>query len=72
MTHFLLLMMVPALISILALVFFKRDDSYGDLAIQLGIVSLVMMIGLGIAYWSRTDDVEIWDGQVTSKARVEV
>jgi hypothetical protein len=72
MSHFLLLMLVPALISIGALIFFKRDDSYGDLAIQLGIVALVMTIGLGIAYWSRTDDIEILDGQVTGKARVQV
>lgn len=72
MIHFLLLMMVPCLISVLALIFFKRDDSYGDLAIQLGVVAAVMAIGLGIAYWSRTDDVEIWDGSVSGKARVEV
>jgi hypothetical protein len=72
MIHFLLLMLIPCIISIAALLFFKRDDSYGDLGIQLGLVALIMTFGLSIAYWSRTDDVEIWDGAVSSKARVEV
>lgn len=72
MIHFLLLMLFPFLISSLALIFFKKFESIADLFIQVGIVAAVMAIGIGIAYYSRTDDVEILDGQVTSKARVEV
>src|SRR5579863_1631523 len=72
MIHFFLLMLFPCLLCCFALIFFKKFDSIGDLFIQVGVVAIVMATGLGIAYWSRTDDVEILDGQITSKARVEV
>ena len=65
MLDFLLLMLVPMLIAIVALVFFKI--SLGKFFAQLGVIALFLLIGLGIAYWGGTADTEVWNGQVTNK-----
>jgi hypothetical protein len=70
--HFLLLMLIPFLISTVVLVYFKGKDTVVDFLIQIGAVALVMGIGLGLCYWGRTTDTEILNGQVTGKQRVEV
>jgi hypothetical protein len=72
MIHFLFLMLLPFLICMGALVFFKKNETIADFFIQLGIVAFFMAIGLGVSYWSRTDDVEILDGQVAGKQSVRV
>jgi hypothetical protein len=78
MIDFLLLMAIPVLISIGYLVWEHYEDGYDlidllkDVGVQVGVVSLVVALGLGIAYWQRTSDREIWNGQVTGKASVQV
>src|SRR5208337_4906489 len=72
MINFLLLMLFPLLICCGYLVYLKGKECVWDIAIQVGIVAVLMAIGLGIAYWQGTSDTEIWNGQVTNKARVEV
>lgn len=65
-------MIVPFLISLGALFFFKKKITVGEFALQLGAVAIVLAIGLGIAYWGDTVDTEVWNGQVISKTRDEV
>lgn len=72
MIHFLLLMLIPLLIAVVVLVYFKGKDTIGDFFIQIGAVALVMAAGIGISYWGRTTDTEILNGQVTGKQRVQV
>jgi hypothetical protein len=71
-------MSISVLISIGYLVWEHYKDGYDwtnlikDAALQIGVVSVVVFIGLGISYWQRTSDREIWNGQVTGKASVKV
>jgi len=70
--NFLLLMLVPVLIAIGTLLAFKGKVAYWEFFAQIGVLALVVAASLGIAYESRTTDTEIWNGQVTSKKRVQV
>jgi hypothetical protein len=72
MIHFLLLMLIPLVIAIVVLLYFKGKDTIGDFFIQIGAVALVMAAGIGICYWGRTTDTEILNGQVTGKTREQV
>ena len=71
-------MAVPALISIGYLVWEHYEDGYDwldllrDVGMQLAATGLIVALGLGISYWQRTSDREIWNGQVTGKASVKV
>lgn len=73
MINFLLLMVIPVLISMAVLIYFKGHmDTILDFAIQIGIVGLVVAGGLGLTYFDRTVDREVWNGQITSKVRQQV
>lgn len=78
MINFLLLMILPVLISIVYLVY--RHSQYNadyiellkDVGLQLAAVALATGIGLGIAYWQGTADREIWNGEITNKQKLRV
>src|SRR5579863_496186 len=72
MINFLLLMLLPLLVSGGFLYYFKREESWKDFLLQVGIVAVITGIGLGLAYWQGTADTEIWDGQVTNKYSAHV
>lgn len=77
MINFLILMAIPTILSIGYLVWKHKNkydwmDLLRDAGLQLGAAAVVILIGLGIAYWQSTSDTEIWNGQVTGKASVEV
>lgn len=72
MINFLLLMILPVLISLGVLFYFKKEEAWKDALLQIGIVALITGIGLGVAYWQGTSDTEIWNGQVTNKQRNRV
>jgi hypothetical protein len=72
MINFLLLMIVPVLLSLGILFFFKGKETWKDALIQIGIVAVITAAGLGVAYYQGTTDTEVWNGQVTGKQRVEV
>jgi hypothetical protein len=70
---FLLLMLIPTLIAIGVLLGFKRKITLGEFFGQIGVVALVIIVGLSIAYWGGTTDNEIWNGQITARhAKVPV
>jgi hypothetical protein len=67
MLDFVLLMLFPLLIAAGVLFGFKGKVTLGEFFAQIGAVALMIMLGLGIAYWSGTTDVEVWNGQVTER-----
>jgi len=72
MLNFLLLMIVPVLIALATLLVFKGKILLWEFGAQVGVVALVIGIALAAAYEGRTEDVEVWNGQVTSRQRHEV
>jgi hypothetical protein len=72
MFNFLLLMIAPVFIALLTLLLFMKRILWWEVALQVGVVALVIGIALGIAYEAPTADVEVWNGQVTGKQRNEV
>ena len=52
MIDFLLLLIMPLLISIGALIYFKGKITIGEFAIQVGILFLFVGACIGVAYWS--------------------
>lgn len=72
MIDFLLLLIFPIAIAIGATLLYNKKISISELAIQCGVIMLFLAAGIGIAYWSNTDDVEFLNGQVTGRARQEV
>lgn len=72
MFNFLLLMIVPALIALLTLLLFMKRILWWEVALQIGVVGLVVGGGLLIAYEAPTADTEVWNGQVTGRKRLEV
>lgn len=67
MLNFLLLMIVPLLIALLALFVFKGKILFWEFAAQVGVIALFIVIALACVYSSRTWDNEIWNGQVTER-----
>lgn len=72
MFNFLLLMIAPVLIALLTLLLFMKRILWWEVALQVGVVGLVLGIALAIAYEAPTADTEVWNGQVTAKQRNEV
>src|SRR6185369_625968 len=72
MFNFLLLMVLPTLIAIGAMVYFKGKVTYLEFFGQIAAVALVVGLGFGASYWSGTSDTEVWNGQVTSKTQDRV
>jgi hypothetical protein len=70
--NFLLLMLVPLIISTAALLAFKGKVTKYEFLGQVGVVAVFVAVALCIAYASRTTDQEIWNGQITSRTRDEV
>lgn len=69
MFNFLILMIAPVLIALLTLLLFMKRILWWEVALQIGVVGLVLGIGLFIAYEAPTADTEVWNGQVTDKTR---
>jgi hypothetical protein len=69
---FLLLLIVPLLLSITALIIFKGRITIVEFLCQVGILMVFVGACLGIAYWSKTSDTELLNGQITGLGRVEV
>ena len=67
MLNFILLMIVPLIIAVAVLLVFKKAVTLWEFLAQLGITAAFIGICLGVAYHSRTTDVEIWNGQVTQR-----
>jgi hypothetical protein len=67
MLNFLLLMLIPTLIAVGALFYFKGRVTLPEFFGQLAVTALVILAGFGIAYWGSTTDTEVWNGQVTNK-----
>jgi hypothetical protein len=72
MLNFLLLMVVPIAIALGTLYFWRREVNVGEFAALLAIPAIVVLIGLGIARWQSTTDVEILNGRISSKVRERV
>jgi hypothetical protein len=72
MLNFLLLMLLPIAIAIGVLLFFRGKVTLAEFGMQLGVVALLMLTGIGIAYYESTSDVEIWNGQIAAKNKVRV
>lgn len=69
MINFLLLMAVPMIISLVALLCFKGKVTIYEFLGQIAAVAVFVGICLGVSYFGRTIDREIWNGQVTSRSR---
>lgn len=67
MFNFLLLMVLPTLMAIGAMLYFKGKVTYLEFFGQIGAVALVVALGFGVSYWSGTADTEVWNGQITAK-----
>lgn len=72
MFNFLLLLLPSLIIATGAMFYFKGRVTIREFCTQIGIVALFIVLCLGLAYRSRTADTEVWNGQITSKARNEV
>lgn len=69
---FLSLLAVPFLIALGFFFFTKRTITWQEFLAHAAISVVVAGISTAILYWSNTHDVEVWNGHVTSKKRVEV
>jgi hypothetical protein len=67
MLNFLLLMVLPTLIAVGLLAYYKGRLPIWEFFAQLGVVALMTMLGLFAAYEGRTADTEIWNGRVIEK-----
>jgi hypothetical protein len=72
MLNLMLLMIVPTLIALFCLFFFKGKIMLWEFFGQLLVVALVISAGFWISYAGRVSDTEIWNGKVTERKRVEV
>ena len=72
MLNFLMLMLIPLLIAIGVLIAFKKKVTFLEFFGQIAVVALVVLAGMGIAYWQGTTDIEVWNGEVTNKQSVKV
>jgi hypothetical protein len=70
--NFLLLFLFPLILATAAMFYFKGKVTIREFLLQTGIVALLILISVACSYWGKTDDVEIWNGKVTGKARNEV
>ena len=69
MFNFLLLMIAPVFIALLTLLLFMKRILWWEIALQVGVIALVLGIALAVAYEAPIADVEVWNGQVTAKQR---
>ncbi len=67
MLNFTLLMLVPLLISVGSLIFFKKKVTVWEFLGQIGVAAVFVGVCLVISYNARTTDTEIWNGQVTQR-----
>lgn len=67
MLDFLLLMLIPCGIAIAVLLMFKGKVTFLEFFGQIAMVAVFLAAGIGIAYYGRTTDTEVWNGQVTQR-----
>lgn len=72
MINFLILFFVPLVIAIVAHLVLHKNVSWIDVGIQTGIVALFIGVSLTICYYSKIQDTEIWNGQITNKSTYHV
>jgi hypothetical protein len=69
MDTFLWLLALPILFPFVMAAVFKRTINYHEVAIQVGVMVVLVAIAWFVGTWSATSDTEIWNGEVISKDR---
>jgi len=72
MIDFILLLIVPLLISIGAMIYFRGKITWVEFLCQAGVLILFVAACVGLSYYQATSDKELWNGQVVDKKRLEV
>lgn len=60
-------MIIPTIIALVVMLYFKGEITIGEFCLQVGAVAALMIGGLAICYFGKTDDIEVWNGQITAK-----
>lgn len=63
------LLALPILFPFVMAAVFKRSINYHEVAIQVGVMTLLVSLSWAIGSWNATSDTEIWNGEVISKDR---
>lgn len=66
------LLLIPIILATITFIFGKHKVTIKEFLIQLAASAVVAGISMTIMYHQNTHDVEVWNGQITKKARVEV
>ena len=72
MLNFLILMVLPIVVAIGSILYFKEKVTLPEFGAQLGIPAVCMLLGLAIAYAQSTTDIEVWNGRITQKTSERV
>lgn len=72
MLNFLLLMVLPILIATICIFVFKGKVTLPEFGAQIAVPAVLMVIGLAVAYYQSTTDIEVWNGRITAKTRDRV
>jgi len=62
-----LLLFIPIVLAVGAFLLSKGKIDLRELAVQLGVTLLIVLVPYGIALYSKTSDTEIWNGVIASK-----
>lgn len=72
MLDFTLLLMIPLMIAIGSLAFFKGKVTVIEFLCQVGVIAAFIGICLAVSYGARTTDIEVWNGQITEREHHQV
>jgi len=72
MLNFLLLMIIPIAMAIGSIYWYRSQVTLQEFGAQLAVPAVCMVVGLLMAYYQSTTDIEVWNGRVTAKQSVRV